>query len=141
LANAPQKTIKDVVTDFLGSAPSLNEISGYRLPPELQERAHTLLEKNRAASVSDDERSEMEEFRQIDHLLTLVKAKAKLKPKAPSQRSAITGSLHKRGRIGLISKTCPYPAESFTAMRYRALISSLPLIDTPKSLSNPSCKP
>lgn len=82
MTNAPPKTIKDVVTDFLGSAPSLDEIAGYRLPQELQERARSLLEKNRAGSLSDDERSEMEEFREIDHLLTLVKAKARLKLKA-----------------------------------------------------------
>lgn len=80
--NAPAKTIKDVVTDFLGSAPTLEEIAAYRLPDELQARAHDLLDKNRAGSLSDDERHEMEEFRQIDHLLTLVKAKAKLKLKA-----------------------------------------------------------
>lgn len=82
MTNAPSKTIKDVVTDFLGSAPSLNAIAEYRLPQELQERAHSLLEKNRAGNLNDDERSEMEEFRQIDHLLTLVKAKARRKLKA-----------------------------------------------------------
>lgn len=78
----PEKTIKDVVTDFLGSAPLLAEIAEYRLPEEFQLRAHELLEKNRDGSLSDDERAEMEEFREIDHLLTLVKAKARLKLKA-----------------------------------------------------------
>ncbi len=82
MTNAPPKTVKDVVTDFLGSAPSLDEIAAYRLPQELQERAHALLELNRGGSLSDNDRSEMEEFRQIDHLLTLVKAKAKLKLQA-----------------------------------------------------------
>ncbi|MBW4437426.1 MAG: hypothetical protein KME04_09850 [Pleurocapsa minor GSE-CHR-MK-17-07R] len=82
MTDAPPKTIKDVVTDFLGSAPSLAEIAGYRLPQDLQARAHWLLDRNRAGSLSDAERSEMEEFRQIDHLLTLVKAKANLKLKA-----------------------------------------------------------
>jgi hypothetical protein len=81
---APEKTVKDVVTDFLGSAPTLEEIAAYRLPDALQARAHDLLEKNRAGSLSDDERAEMEEFRQIDHLLTLIKAKARLKLKALS---------------------------------------------------------
>lgn len=79
---ATPATIKDVVTDFLGSAPSLTEIIAYRLPPAIQERAHTLLEQNRTGSLSAAERSEMEEFRQIDHLLTLVKAKARLTLKA-----------------------------------------------------------
>lgn len=82
MAFAPEKTIKDVVTDFLGSAPTLEEIAAYRLPEALQARAHELLEKNRSGSLSDDERAEMEEFRQLDHILTLVKAKARLKLKA-----------------------------------------------------------
>jgi hypothetical protein len=67
----PEKTIKDIVTDFLGSAPLLAEITDYRLPEEFQLRAHELLEKNRDGSLSNDERAEMQEFREIDHLLTL----------------------------------------------------------------------
>jgi hypothetical protein len=81
---SPEKTIKEIVTDFLGSAPSLEEIVAYRLPHELQERAHYLLQKNRENTLTNDERAEMEEFRQLDHLLTLVKAKARLKLKAQS---------------------------------------------------------
>lgn len=78
----PEKTIKDIVTDFLGSAPLLAEIAEYRLPEEFQLRAHELLDKNREGSLTDEERAEMEEFREIDHLLTLVKAKARLKLKS-----------------------------------------------------------
>lgn len=78
---AVEKTIKDVVTDFLGSAPTLEEIAAYHLPAELQARARELLDKNREGRLSDDERTEMEAYRQIDHLLTLVKAKARLKLK------------------------------------------------------------
>ena len=81
---ASENTISDLVTDFLGSAPSLEEIAEYRLPDELQQRAHELLEKNRLGTLSETERDEMEEFRQIDHLLTLIKVKAKLKLKAQS---------------------------------------------------------
>jgi hypothetical protein len=81
---SPGKTIADVVTDFLGAAPTLQQIADYRLPDELQMRAHDLLEKNREGSLTDEERAEMEEFRQIDHLLTLVKAKARLKLKVQS---------------------------------------------------------
>ena len=79
---APEKTVSDVMTDFLGSAPSLEEIAEYRLTSELQESAHLLLDKNRDGTLSEDEGVEMEEFRQIDHLLTLIKAKARLKLKA-----------------------------------------------------------
>lgn len=84
MQNVPDRTIADIVTDFLGAAPSLEEIAAYRLPDELQERAHTLLDKNREGTLSAEERAEMEEFREIDHLLTLIKAKARLKLKAQS---------------------------------------------------------
>jgi hypothetical protein len=79
MAVAPEKTVSDVVTDFLSSAPTLEEIAAYRLPDELQAQAHELLDKNRAGTLSPEEHAEMEEFRQIDHLMTLVKAKARLK--------------------------------------------------------------
>lgn len=77
--DATTRTLKDVVTDFLASAPSLDEIAAYRLPSDLQARAHLLLSKNQEGSLTSEERAEMDEFRQIDHLLTLVKAKARLK--------------------------------------------------------------
>lgn len=76
---APEKTAKDVVTDFLASAPTLEDIAAYRLPDDLQARAHLLLDKNREGGLSAEERAEMEEFLQIEHLMTLVKAKARLK--------------------------------------------------------------
>ena len=82
MAEAPVRSIKEVVTDFLGSAPTLEEIAAYRLPGDLQDRAHQLLDKNRSGSLSAEEQAEMEEFRQLDHLMTLVKAKAQLRLKA-----------------------------------------------------------
>jgi hypothetical protein len=80
----PEKTIADVVSDFLASAPALAEIAAYRLPEEIQIRAQELLEKNREGSLSAEERAEMEEFRRIDHLLTLMKAKSRLRLKVQS---------------------------------------------------------
>ncbi|GAB4513980.1 MAG: hypothetical protein OHK0046_15430 [Anaerolineae bacterium] len=79
---SPEKTISDVVTDFLSTAPSLEAIVAYRLPEAFQQRAHDLLDKNRAGMLSPEEHAEMEEFSQIDHLMTLIKAKARLQIKA-----------------------------------------------------------
>ena len=79
MTDALSRTITDVVTDFLSSAPSLQEIAAYRLPDELQERAHRLLDANRSGTLSHEDSVEMDQFRQIDHLLTLIKAKARLK--------------------------------------------------------------
>lgn len=85
MAVAPEKTVTDIVTDFLGSGPTLVEIAAYRLPEDLQRRAHDLLDINQVRRLSDDEQAEMEEFRHIDHLLTLVKAKARLRLKAQNE--------------------------------------------------------
>jgi hypothetical protein len=85
MTDTPVRTIKEVVTDFLGSAPTLEEIAAYRLPTDLQDRAHQLLDRNRAGTLTPDERNEMNEFSQIDHLMTLVKAKARLKLKSLSK--------------------------------------------------------
>ena len=79
MAFANPKTVKDIVTDFLSSAPTLEEIASYTLPDEFQDRAHELLDKNRNNRLSSDEHAEMEEIRQIDHLLTLIKTKAQLR--------------------------------------------------------------
>ncbi len=76
------KTVTDVVTDFLASGAALAEIADYRLPEDFQTRAHELLNKNRSGNLNDEERAEMEEFREIDHILTLVKAKSRLKLKS-----------------------------------------------------------
>jgi len=77
MALATEKTVKDVVTDFLATAPSREELIDYRLPDAFQERAHFLLDKNRGEGLTPAERQEMEEFIQIDHLMTLIKAKAR----------------------------------------------------------------
>jgi outer membrane receptor for ferrienterochelin and colicin len=79
MAGEPKQTIKDVVTDFLASGPSIDDIIAYRLPGSLQERAQYLLDKNRGEGLTPAERQEMDEFLQIDHLMALVKAKARLK--------------------------------------------------------------
>jgi len=50
--DATTRTLKDVVTDFLASAPNLDEIATYRLPPDLQARAHLLLSKNQEGSLT-----------------------------------------------------------------------------------------
>ena len=78
----PEKTICDRVTDFFSSAPTLEEITAFRLPAALQVRAHNLLEKNRGGTLSPSEHVELEAFRQLDHLLTIVNAKARLNLKA-----------------------------------------------------------
>ena len=78
MAVAPEKTPIGVMSDFLGSAPSLEEIAEYQVPEFLNERLHWLLDKNAGESLSTEERSELDDFLLADHIMTLTKAKALL---------------------------------------------------------------
>lgn len=79
MADVPEQSIKDVVTDFLASGPSVDDLIAYCLPETLQERAQYLLDKKRGEGLTPVQQQEMDEFLQIDHLMALVKAKARLK--------------------------------------------------------------
>ena len=60
--NAPMRTVFDVITDFLASEPTPEEIIAYQLPDDLQERAHELLDKNGEGELTPEERGEMFDY-------------------------------------------------------------------------------
>ena len=76
---APARTVFDVLTDFLAADPSPEEILAYRLPEELERRALDLLERNNESGLSFDEELEMYDFMRADDMMTLLKAKTRLK--------------------------------------------------------------
>ena len=76
---APAETLFDEVTDFLGSRPTPEEIINFKPSNFLNERLHALLDKNQEGEITPDERAELDHFLQIDHLFTILKAKARLK--------------------------------------------------------------
>lgn len=79
MAVAPPKTLLDEITDFLNSDPSPQQVIDYRLPERLEQRALELLELNREDRLTTEDRAEMDEFMHVDHLMTMLKAKARLK--------------------------------------------------------------
>jgi hypothetical protein len=68
-----------VITDFLATNPSPEEIIAYKLPEELEARAHDLLERNGEDELSAQEREEMFDFVRFDEMMTLLKLKMRLK--------------------------------------------------------------
>jgi hypothetical protein len=81
MLNAPARSVFSEITDFLATNPSPEAIIAYRLPDELQERAHTLLERNGEGELSLEERDEMMDYVRVDNMMSLLKAKMKLKLK------------------------------------------------------------
>jgi hypothetical protein len=74
-----QQSVLSALADLIVSQPTLQEIIEYRLPESLEQRAHELLEKNREDSLSREEREEMDHILVVEDVITLAKAKARLK--------------------------------------------------------------
>lgn len=85
MQNAPAQSLFGEITDFLAKNPTPQEIIDYRLPEYLQERAHELLEKNGEGLLTSEEQKEMMDFSRLDHMMTLLKAKTRLKLKKASE--------------------------------------------------------
>lgn len=79
MAVAPPRTVFDVITDFLATNPTPETILAYRLPVELEQRALQLLEIQRAEGLNRDEELELLDFIRADDMMTLLKAKTRLK--------------------------------------------------------------
>jgi hypothetical protein len=79
MAALPRRRALDEITDFLASGPQPEAILNYKLSESTQRRALQLLEQSHQTNLSADEQMEIEDYRQIDHLMTLLKAKARLK--------------------------------------------------------------
>ena len=79
MAVAPPETLFDEITDFLVSRPTPEEIIAFKPSEMLDQRLHELLDKNSAGELPAPERAELDRFLQINHLLIMLKAKARLK--------------------------------------------------------------
>jgi hypothetical protein len=74
-----QASIFDEVAEFITSEPTLEAIGNYRVSHAVQRRVDELLEKNRESGLSPIEHEELDKILAISHLMTLAKAKARLK--------------------------------------------------------------
>jgi hypothetical protein len=79
MLNTPVPTLLDEITDFLVVGRSTEEILAFQVSATLDERLHDLLERNRKAQISLDEQAELDEFIRMDHLITMLKLKARLR--------------------------------------------------------------
>jgi hypothetical protein len=79
MAVAPSRTVFDVITDFLASDPTPEAILEFRLPRDMEVYASGLLERRREQGLTQDEEFELYDFIRVDDLMTLLKAKTRLK--------------------------------------------------------------
>ena len=72
----PASMYGDVI-DFLASGPDPNAIAHLQAAPDLQARIADLLQKNQAGTITPTETAELERYEQLDHLMTLIKVRAR----------------------------------------------------------------
>jgi hypothetical protein len=65
------------VLDFLMTSPGPQEIVAFKISPATQTRLGELLEKNREEELTDLEQAELDAFEQIEHVMVLLKARAR----------------------------------------------------------------
>lgn len=62
------------VLDFIASQPSPDAIAHFRPTPEMQDRLRYLIERSQAESLTPLEKTELDEYERIEHLIVLLKA-------------------------------------------------------------------
>jgi len=87
MQNTPTRTVFDVITDFLATEPSPQEIIDYYMPEDLQARLDALLDKNGEGEITPSEREELERFLNANQMFSMLKTKMRLKLKRASDES------------------------------------------------------
>ena len=75
----PTRVVFDVITDFLASQPTVEELLAYHLPEDLQERVDELIERNGEGQLTFDEQQELFDFMRADEMIAMLKTKTKLR--------------------------------------------------------------
>lgn len=78
-ADAPTVDAVDEVTQFLATLPAPEQILAFRASPAVEARIADLLEKSRAAGLTEDEEREWQTYEYAGHLIRMAKANAALK--------------------------------------------------------------
>ena len=85
MQNAPARTVFNVITDFLATEPSPQEIIAYQLPEDLQARVHALLDKNGEGDLTPEEHAEMMDISRMNAMMRLLKVKMRAKLKGQDE--------------------------------------------------------
>jgi hypothetical protein len=87
MLDTPARTVFDVITDFLATEPSPQEIIDFYMPDDLQSRLDDLLDKNSEGEITPSEREELERFLNANQMFSMLKTKMKLKLKRAADES------------------------------------------------------
>jgi hypothetical protein len=72
-------TIVDEIMDFLSSTPTPEQIVAFQPTKTAQGRLRALLKKRHSGGLTPEEQAEFDEFTQLNHFMSLLKARARQK--------------------------------------------------------------
>ncbi|HEX8695190.1 MAG TPA: hypothetical protein VF746_22455 [Longimicrobium sp.] len=67
----------DEIVDFIAAGPSPSKVVAFRPSEATRQRVADLIHREKTEGISDEERSELDHYQQIEHLMRLAKARAK----------------------------------------------------------------
>jgi hypothetical protein len=79
MAAIPSALFYDDILDFLASTPTPEQIIEFEPSEALKQRLSYLLDQNRQGILSPDEKSDLDEFLQMNHFMTMLKLRARQK--------------------------------------------------------------
>jgi hypothetical protein len=85
MSSTATRTVFDVITDFLASDPTPDQLIAYHLPDDLQARVDQLVERNGEGQLTFDDQQELLDFMRADEMMALLKAKTKLRLRKTNQ--------------------------------------------------------
>lgn len=65
------------IVEFIAAGTTPEAVANFRASEETRARVDELIRREKSASLTDEERSELDHFLEIEHLMRLAKAKAK----------------------------------------------------------------
>jgi hypothetical protein len=69
--------VYDEIIDFITMAPLPQDIIAFKPSPNLVERVEILLEKKRKDELTENDKSELERYMILEHIMRMAKARAK----------------------------------------------------------------
>jgi hypothetical protein len=65
------------IIDFIASGTTPEAVAHFRPSPEAQQRVAALIERQKAARLSSEEKAELDHFMELEHILRMAKARAR----------------------------------------------------------------
>ena len=75
-SNPVMKAYEEIV-EFMAAGPSVGNVANFQASAPVQERVELLIRKEKTEGLSPEEKMELDDFMQLEHLMRLVKARAR----------------------------------------------------------------